>query len=206
MKGPNALTDKQRADFFGAVMTGCKLSHAAALAGFDLRRVQYWVDRSKLPKANPDYVTFAAEYESARNKGIAYLTRDIRRIAKTDGRTAQWMLARMDAQWRDPDKTAAREAAARLEPLVLRRAAADAALAEARAEAAALVVKRGGAGMLLLAEDVLGAMPPDLQARLREYLAGEGVSVLERRDLAAGVTDDDVANASPTPPDDEAGT
>ena len=63
----------------------------------------------------------------------------------------------------------------------------------------AVVEERGRAVVEEVAEDVLGAMPPDLQARLREYLAGEGVSVLERRDLAAGVTDDDVANASPTP-------
>ena len=82
---------------------------------------------------------------------------------------------------------------------------AEADIAEAKAEAVRSLASRGGAGMLLLAEDVLGDMPPDLAARVREHFAVTGLGVVERRDLASGVTDDDVANASPTPPDDEAG-
>ncbi|MGE3449086.1 MAG: transposase [Microbacteriaceae bacterium] len=82
---------------------------------------------------------------------------------------------------------------------------AEADIAEAKAEAVRSLASRGGAGMLLLAEDVLGDMPHDLAARVREHFAVKGLGVVERRDLASGVTDDDVANASPTPPDDEAG-
>jgi hypothetical protein len=87
----------------------------------------------------------------------------------------------------------------------IRKANAEAELAEAKAAAARALTQQGGAGVLLLAEDVLGDMPHDLAARVREHFAVKGLGVVERRDLASGVTDDDVANASPTPPDDEAG-
>ena len=73
---------------------------------------------------------------------------------------------------------------------------------EAKAAAARSLTSQGGAGMLLLAEDVLGRMPDDLAVRLREYLARDGIAVLERRDLAAGVTDADVARFSPNPAGD----
>ena len=79
---------------------------------------------------------------------------------------------------------------------------AEAELMEAKAAAARSLTSQGGAGMLLLAEDVLGRMPDDLAVRLREYLARDGIAVLERRDLAAGVTDADVARFSPNPAGD----
>lgn len=74
---------------------------------------------------------------------------------------------------------------------------AEARLMEAKADAAEAIGKQGGAGLLMLAEDL--DLPPALAEAVKAHLASRGIGMLPRVDLVGDVSDDDVAGASPTP-------
>lgn len=74
---------------------------------------------------------------------------------------------------------------------------AEAELMEAKANAAKAMSQQGGAGLLMLAEDL--DLPPALAEAVKAHLASRGIGVLPRVDLVGDVSDDDVAGASPTP-------
>jgi hypothetical protein len=80
-----------------------------------------------------------------------------------------------------------------------RKAEAEVELLEARATLVRTVrTSQAAGGALLLPEDLLDAMPAELADGLRDFLAARGTSVLLRSDLAAGVTPEEVAAASPS--------
>lgn len=170
-----------------SIALGMSEGEAAKQAGIAVRTLERWLRKGR--EGVDGYDGFAAAVTRARAK-------------RPDA-----ILLRL-AEYRDyrADDAYLRHSSARDErDARIRKANAEAELAEAKAAAARALTQQGGAGMLLLAEDVLGDMAPDLAARVREHFAVKGLGVVERRDLASGVTDDDVANASPTPPDDESG-
>lgn len=83
---------------------------------------------------------------------------------------------------------------------VVAKAEAEARIAEAKAAAAELAAEQGGtAGALLLLEDVVGEMPPQLRDQLVAWLIERDKPVIVQRDLGAGVTEEDRAKFAVVP-------
>lgn len=187
---PTKLTGAFREGFAVLVERGMDEVAAAESLGVSRASLHSWNKQGLADRANgivSPMSEFTELLERARNRAPAVLERKL-----SDHSDFRAWLGRLQIL----EKRAEREQNADLERRILEARArvleADAAIREA------IAAGKGSAGVLLLPEEVLSILDPTTREKLETALAKVGVNVAVGRDLAAGVTAEDVAKASPS--------
>lgn len=214
------FTEIKAARFTEAVLKGGTIEAAAGLVGWKQRTAYDYLKRGrdalesagldpreadaktidthpKIPLAERPFARFTAAYDTALAGAELTLLQKVVGHADTDWRAAAWLLER---RWLE------RYGRHRKVGVDAERAAAEAARARAEAEFAEFRLEQlkkggGGGGRVFLPTDLLVAMhesSPELAAAFADFLAEQGLSIMERASLSEGITDADIAEVSPS--------
>ena len=189
-----------RDQFLKAVSAGASIRSAALFAGVSERTYYMWMSRAQSDNErgrNTKYVRLLQDVQRARARAEVALAGTLQSLARNDGRLLLSMLARIyPEQWGSSGKRLGLQHEQESHEVAMANARAQARLTEARAKALEHAVE-GGGSVMLMPQDVLHTMPAALRAELVEHLGERGITVLSPPALGAGVTDREIAEATP---------